>query len=330
MGSRRRKLSRFRILTVIILASLGYYCWRAPSGLPSRTSPSGSDSVGSVDAGRLVNRDASSRQSAPRVAASSSSSRANSAHDTTSGRHKSPHLELGVPTDGDSSNDYLMVKPQYALSYNRVRNVANWVSWNLNKSHFGTAARRKGKFIPDTELPDGYYRVRHEDYTQSGYDRGHMVRSEERTSCDEDNRSTFLLVNVLPQHHDLNAGPWLRLEEYCQRASQTDNKELYIIAGGIFGPGKDQTIGSGVAVPNRFFKIVVVLDRGMGRDQVGDNTRVIAVVMPNQADIADTDWSPYRASVDSVEASTGYDFLSDVPEHIQRALEAKVDHGPSH
>lgn len=240
----------------------------------------------------------------------------------------SVHLALGTPTDADPSDDLLLVKAQYALSYNPRRNVPNWVSQNLDESYFGPAPRHKGKFLADETLPAGVYRVRDQDYTGSGYDRGHMVRSEERTRTPEDNTATFLLTNVLPQRHDLNAGPWLRLEDYCQELSQKSHRELYIMTGGIFAPG-GATIGHGVAVPTECFKIVVVLERGRGARDVTEGTRVIAVVMPNVTGILDEGWGRYRTTVREIERRTGYDFLSAVPAVIQRLIETRTDDGPT-
>jgi endonuclease G len=241
---------------------------------------------------------------------------------------QSIHLALGTPTDADPSDDYLMIKPQYALSYNPKRLGANWVSWELNASWFGGEPRHKGKFLPDESLPAGWYRVRHEDYLNSDYDRGHMVRSEERTRSRADNESTFLLTNVLPQRHDLNAGPWLRLEDYCQQLAKNGRKEMFITAGPIYG-ANPPTIGHGIAVPEAFFKIVVVLDRGQGPADVSPSTRVIAVVMPNVTGILDEPWGKYRTSIASIERLSGYHFLGNVPEETRRVLENRVDAGPT-
>lgn len=239
------------------------------------------------------------------------------------------HLALGAPRDGTPDDDYLMVKPQYALSYNRQRNVANWVSWNLDASYFGPAPRHKGRFLADGSLPVGFYHVEDRDYAGSGFDRGHMVRSEERTRTPEDNTATFLLPNVLPQRHDLNAGPWLRLEDYCQDLSQKEGKELYVTAGGLFS-ASPETIGHGVAVPESCFKIVVVLDRGQGVADITVKTRIIAVIMPNTTGILDQPWGQYRTSVSEIERRTGYSFLTAVPEPTRSALAARIDTGPIH
>lgn len=236
------------------------------------------------------------------------------------------HLALGAPVRADASDDWLMVKTQYALSYSRKHNGPNWVSWELNASYYGGEPRHRGHFLSDEALPAGFYRVRHEDYTRSDYDRGHLVRSEERTRSRADNASTFLLTNILPQRHDLNGGPWLRLEEYCQTLAQRAHKEMFLTAGGVFG-AKPATIGNQVSVPEAFFKIAVVLERGQGPQDVGPATRTIAVIMPNRRGIREERWDRYRTSVAEIERRTGYRFFSRLPESVRQTLVARVDTG---
>ncbi|MCS6807600.1 MAG: DNA/RNA non-specific endonuclease [Bacteroidota bacterium] len=235
------------------------------------------------------------------------------------------HLEMGIPTGGDGEPSYLLKRKQYALSYNGTKNVPNWVSYHLNASYFGTVERKQGQFMPDPDLPPQFYKVRHQDYSNSGFDRGHMVRSEERTATREDNDATFYTTNLLPQRHDLNAGPWLRLEEFCQFLAVRKKKELYIICGGIF-PKNYQTIGkqNNIAVPSHCFKIIVVLESGQGVRDVNENTTVIAAIMPNVEGIKKEQWRQYQTTVDEIEQQTGYDFLTAVPQKIQEAIERRI------
>ena len=242
------------------------------------------------------------------------------------GRAMSLHVALGVPYDRDGSDDELLVKRQYVLSYNPHRNEANWVAWNLNAGDYGAVKRYRGKFLPDESLPASVRRIHHEDYTGSGYDRGHMVRSEERTATVEDNLATFLLGNILPQTHELNAGPWLALEEECRTLAQRGRKELFLVAGGISG-NSGQTIGSGVLVPEAFFKVIVVLERGQSAVDVTPRTRVIAARFPNVHEGLAADWTAYRVTVDELERATGYELLSDVVPAVQQIVEATVDDG---
>jgi endonuclease G len=83
-----------------------------------------------------------------------------------------------------------MVKPQFVLSYNSKTKTANWVSWQLNCSWIGTADHQDN-FRPDDSLPDAWYKVRPSDYMGSGYDRGHIAPSADRTPNQANNHTTF-------------------------------------------------------------------------------------------------------------------------------------------
>ncbi len=70
----------------------------------------------------------------------------------------SPQMLLGNPSnataDGSNADNYLMVKPYFALSYNSSKGTPNWVSWRVTASDLGHAPR-KPNFDPDTTLPMG-------------------------------------------------------------------------------------------------------------------------------------------------------------------------------
>jgi endonuclease G len=235
------------------------------------------------------------------------------------------HLTMGNPSNATTSVgqplNYLMEKPQYALSYNRDHGGPNWVSWHLDSSWLGSTPRQDD-FRNDTTLPAGWYQVLATDFSGSGFDRGHMCPSADRTSTVAANSATFLMTNMIPQLPANNQVVWANLESYC-RTLVSQGKELYIISG---GQGLQFFIANGhVAVPAQTWKVIVVLTNGtndVGR--VTTTTRTIAVVMPNSGSIG-TDWRAYRVSVDQVEAITGYDFFSNVSPSIQNVIEATVD-----
>ncbi|MCC3600089.1 MAG: DNA/RNA non-specific endonuclease [Microcoleus sp. PH2017_26_ELK_O_A] len=234
---------------------------------------------------------------------------------------------LGNPSNATSNiasiDNYLMVKPQYVMSYNNKTHTANWVSWQLNKSWIGSADR-KNDFRPDDALPATAYKVRPNDYTGSGYDRGHIAPSADRTRSEADNSATFLMTNMMPQAPELNRGMWGDLEEYCRELVQ-QGKELYIVAGPV---GKQGAIGKKekISVPAKTWKVIVVLDRqGLGMQGVTANTRTIAVIMPNDSSVKGRGWKSFRVSVKQVERETGLNFLSNVPVQVQQVIESKVD-----
>lgn len=240
---------------------------------------------------------------------------------------KSPtevHLPFGNPSNATNSvenpNNYLIEKPQYVLSYNRDKGTPNWVSWQLTKSWLGNADRQDD-FRPDESLPEGWYRVGPNDYRNSGFDRGHLAPSADRSRNETDNSATFFMTNMMPQSPANNRETWRQLEEYSRELVK-QGKELYVVAGSYGSRGK--LAGGKVTIPSRTWKIIVVLEPGSGVKKINKNTRVIAVDMQNTERIS-SDWKRYLVSVDKIEAATGYDFLSTVPKEIQDIIEARVD-----
>lgn len=240
------------------------------------------------------------------------------------------HLTMGLPSEATSNvanaDDFLIADNSrpYAISYNNSKHIPNWSSWQLNKSWLGTVPR-SNDFRSDPSLPKGWYQVKSSDYNGSGYDRGHLTPSADRTKDLQTNSATFLMTNIVPQTADNNRDVWEGLESESRRLVNT-GKELYIIAGGI---GEKGAIGAQkISVPSSTWKIIVVMDKPNSKaSDVSEKTRVIAIDVPNIQGIKDKTWRDYRLSVDALEQRTGYDFLSNVPEAIQTVIESKVDQG---
>ena len=243
------------------------------------------------------------------------------------------NLGLGNPSSAVSnasySDNFLMVKTAYTLSYNKNKGTANWVSWHLSTAWKGDIPRQND-FRPDPSLPNNWYEVTKNDYTDSGFDRGHLCPSDDRDGDLEDNQETFFMTNMTPQAPDHNRGIWKTLEDYGRILTQQGN-EVYIIAGtigqgGTGANGFARTIGrnNNITVPASLWKILVVLPIGQNDVQrISENTRIIAVNIPNQNSVGADSWKKYRVSVDDIEALTGFDFLSNVPTEIQAIIERR-------
>lgn len=237
----------------------------------------------------------------------------------------------GATADERNHNNYLLLKPQYALSYSRDRGTPNWVSWHVSNAWLGSAARQDN-FRSDASLPEGWHRVTASSYSGSGFDRGHNAPSADRTKSEEDNAATFLMTNMIPQAPRNNQETWAGLEDYTRELVE-QGQEVYVIMGsyGVGGTGSQGTakmIDEGqVTVPSRIWKVLVVLPEGNNDlSRITTDTRVIAVNTPNTNSVR-SDWTTYLTTVDAIEKATGYDLLYEVPAEIQEVLESRVYKG---
>ena len=248
------------------------------------------------------------------------------------------HLTMGNPTvamaDVNQPNNYLMSKPEFALSYNRDKGRPNWVSWHLTPEWYGTLSR-VDTFRADPQVPPDWYRVQSFDFSGSGFDRGHMTPNADRDSEPPMVQATFLMSNMVAQAPDNNQGPWANLENDL-RAIAGQGNELYIVSGpeGTGGTGSNGTaslIANGhVEVPGWTWKAALILPAAPGDDlsRVTCSTPVLAVRMPNVQGIRNDDWHSYIVSVDTIESNAGVNLFSNLPASIQRCIEAGTYGGP--
>jgi DNA/RNA endonuclease G (NUC1) len=236
-------------------------------------------------------------------------------------------LLLGNPSNATpdiaNENNYLIIKPQYNLSYNRSKATSNWTAWRLDSNWIGSTPRQDD-FRPDSTLPSGWYQVTDTDYSGSGYDRGHLCPSGDRTNSVPNNSATFLMTNMMPQLAANNQGPWEDLESYCRTLAGQGN-ELYIMAG---PSGNIGTIAGGrVVVPQVTWKVVLVIPNGTNDlERINKQTRAFGIIVPNQPPLnINAPWRQFRVTVDAVENLTGYNFFTAVPKNTQEIIERRRD-----
>ncbi len=247
-------------------------------------------------------------------------------------KRSSIHLLLGNPcnkTQINSNNNFLIIKEQYALSYNKSKNIPNWVSWHVDINDFGKI-KRTNSFRPNSKLPIGWYKVRPNDYTGTEFDKGHLCPSADRTNIEKNNSATFLMTNIIPQAPHNNRGVWKEFEEYCRRVVKRDN-ELYIIAGGygIGGTGtkgKSKKIRNNIVVPKQTWKVIIILPYGEDDlKRIDGNTRIIAIDVPNSESVEGKNWREYKITLAELEKRTGYNFYENISPNVKKILLTKID-----
>jgi endonuclease G len=151
----------------------------------------------------------------------------------------------------------------YLVGYDEVRQNPAWVAYKLEYRRGGQTAERPTGFETDTRTRA---RVEHSDYTNSGFDRGHMAPNYAigMSYGEAAQTETFLMSNIVPQTPDLNRGPWKTVEQLIANDYLREGQELWVITGPIYGESVIE-LDSGVMVPTAFFKIVVDDVGGAGR-----------------------------------------------------------------
>lgn len=238
------------------------------------------------------------------------------------------NTEFGDPVDADPSDDFIIRRLEYTSSFNPRLGRPNWVSEKLDATTYG-AEDRCNCFTFDPELvAAGFAKYTTADYTGAGafagygIDRGHMTRSADRTASNLDNARTYYFSNVLPQAATVNQGNWAIMENYLGDLVKTGGKEVYVMSGGAGSKGTVKNEGK-IDIPRYVWKVAVIMGAGKGLADVNsvNDLQVIAVVIPN-ATTENADWTTYKVTVDSVEALTGYDLLSLLPDNIEKAVES--------
>jgi len=170
--------------------------------------------------------------------------------------------------------------------------------------------------------PDGFEtdlrtaaRVSPSAYTNSGYDRGHLAPNYAIATRygEAAQRETFLMSNIVPQRHALNAGVWKQMEMKIATSYPARFGEVWVVAGPVFGP-RPAKLPNGTAVPEAFFMIVI--------DESDGRVRAQALLFPQET-ASDVNPERYTVSIDEVERRTGLDFLSELEDSAEASLEAK-------
>lgn len=112
----------------------------------------------------------------------------------------------------------------WLVSFDNRTRIPRWAIQRIRRTDVleGGQEKRQGmKFFPEMNVPEPF-RVRVKDYSNSGFDRGHMVPAADCNNSEESMRSTFTMANISPQVPSLNKGLWAKLEAYLRFLLSTE------------------------------------------------------------------------------------------------------------
>ncbi|WP_373514095.1 DNA/RNA non-specific endonuclease [Persicitalea sp.] len=213
------------------------------------------------------------------------------------------------------SNDQLVRRVGYTLKYVEKYELPAWVAYVLQQDQINGKEERENQFIPDPAVRTGT--AVSNDYTRSGYDRGHLAPAADFKNSYQVMKETFYMSNICPQEPQFNRGIWLELEKLV-RAWAYKYQKIYVVTGPVLEPGLP-TIGRSnrVAVPRQFYKVVLYVNPPY--------VKGIAFLMDNKPSKASL--ASFVVPIDKVESLTGVDFFPRLPDSIENRVEKRSQAG---
>ncbi len=214
--------------------------------------------------------------------------------------------------ESHAPNDITVLnKTGFIIGYSPSLRHPVWVAYKVCSERTEIPLKRPTVFKPD---PAARNSPQGNEYAKSGYDRGHMAPNLAIVTRygKAAQSQTFLTSNVCPQRPSLNQGPWCNIEFRIAELWPDCYGDVWVITGAL-SARDDKRLASGIDIPTAFYQIVVAQNKGA--------VRAFAVYMP-QSVRRRTPARTTLISIDEIEALSGLDFLADLPDDVERRLEA--------
>ncbi len=218
----------------------------------------------------------------------------------------------------------------FSLVYSEEHEQAKWVAHIIMPEVTKGNAARSNDFRPDPKVETGtavekdYFLTSTDDngeivYDGFGYDRGHLAPSADFRWSKKALSESYYYSNMSPQRPEFNREGWGELEAMMRGYMyHNDDVKLYVVSGPVLKKGLpviERSINK-PSIPEQYFKVAVDLK----------NKRAIGFLMPNQR--LSYPVESFAKSIDEIEKVTGIDFFADLPDNLEKELEAMNDVKP--
>lgn len=217
-------------------------------------------------------------------------------------------LEKFYPQSAYADNEYIE-HSAFHLSYNEAYEQANWVVYLLTRTRLEQeSVERTDYFRSDDAVST--VSAKSDDYTGSGYDRGHLAPAAVMAFDEEAMKESFYMSNISPQKPSFNRGGWRSLENLVREWAEVEDS-LIVVTGPVFNEEAERIGENQVLVPDAFFKVIL--------DITQPEIKTIAFLMPNEK--IDKPLIEYALTVDELERRINYDFFARIPQKAVDPLE---------
>lgn len=231
----------------------------------------------------------------------------------------------------------------YSLEWCSTMMHSNWVAFSFDATTCQDNVKRGKAWQQDPEV-DSKLQPEEANHKSDGYDKGHLVASEDRVYSKEANDQTFYYTNISPQIGEFNQKYWAQLEQQVQAWGRSCTKDkgtydkVYVTKGGTLNNLKKNFTGKlkandgvypktdengktikGLACPSYYFMAILT--------QKGDTYHAIAFLVPHEEGLPESpkaaDLQKYAVSVNELEQATGIDFFCNLDDAIENQVETE-------
>ena len=257
-----------------------------------------------------------------------------------------PQLNDNVSATRSATNSQVVVKKTddygitYSVEWDNTKVANRWTCYQLHEGNTLSTTDRNDDFKAD---PDVFKSAILEDYRNSGFSRGHLCPSADRQCTKEQNKQTFFLTNMQPQWQEHNGGLWKNLEDLVRNFATDDSKTdahcdtLYVVKAAtitdkvtindteVDGIYADRCVGGEgheheLIVPKYFYMALLHYNKAT------DTYHAIAFwTLHEKAADKNKNYGDYAISIDELEKRTGIDFFCNLPDVVEKEVEAEVD-----
>lgn len=216
------------------------------------------------------------------------------------------HTFASAPNRLAIRGPFLIEHEEYAVCYDGRTKNPIWVYEYVTLDTINGSCSRKDNFLPDPQLPS-HVCSNLQDYSGSGFDRGHLAAAANHLLTESSLDETFYLSNISPQvgaGFNRSGGLWFDLEHYVREVVQ-ETGYAHVISGPLYLAEKRRdgtkavsykVLGKNeVAVPTHFFKILVTGTNSSKRVTLSE-----AWIVPNRAKKNNESYSKFAVPVEEV------------------------------
>lgn len=156
----------------------------------------------------------------------------------------------------DRNCSQVIDKTIFQVCYDYQLKGAKYVAYTVDGSTANASEhiKKRPNFYAENNIPVKY-RSYPEDYTHSGYDRGHLANHADFDYSANILYQTYSMSNIIPQVPAVNRDTWIKAEKYERSVAQSLGT-VSVINGVDYSNNPERIGKHKIAVPTSFWKII--------------------------------------------------------------------------